>query len=253
MISAQRKLRGFTLVELITAMVIGTMILLAAASFLGSSGEGYERVGGTVATEREARALISQLSSDLATAVFHKDGVIESTSQPWPADRLGFLSLQPDAAQSANGRIGDLCAVNYHVRDLTIGDKTVRCLMRGFRESKDSFEALGNDRVSGLFAPLDLIDEPVAFGVVAFEARPKSRDAGGAWSDWVKNDNQGPEAFEVRLIVARRDLAARLKTPADWDGAGTAGRQLGSPAGADRNRYLEVYSAMIRFGNHETL
>jgi prepilin-type N-terminal cleavage/methylation domain-containing protein len=139
---APRKSPGFTLVELLSSMVIGSIILLAAASLLGSSGDGYERVGGGVATEREARALVTQLTSDLATARFHKDGVIEASTKSWPDDRLGFLSLQPVQAQSDNGRIGDLCAVHYYIDDITIGGKTVRCLMRGFRESVETFKAL---------------------------------------------------------------------------------------------------------------
>lgn len=250
---APEKLRGFTLVELLVSMVIGTMVLLAAASLLGSSGDSYERVGGGVATDREARALISQLGSDLSTAVFHKDGVIEKSGDSWPADKLGFLSLQPAGAQTDKERIGDLCAVNYYIKDETIAGKTVRCLMRGFRESKDTFAALENDTVARLFSARDKIDEPVAFGVVSFEARPKSRDASGAWIDWVENDTKAPEAFELRLVVARRELAGRMKTSADWDGETPAGKQLGSLAEAHKNRYLEVYGAMIRFGNHEAL
>ncbi len=251
MTCTQGKIRGFSLIELMTAMVIGSIILLAAASLLGSSGEGYERVGGGVASEREARALITQLTADLATARFDKDGVIEYSAKSWPDDRLGFLSLQPAQAQSDAGRIGDLCAVNYYLKDLTIGGKTVRCLMRGFRESADTFAALGNGAVSSLFAPQDGIDEPVAFGVVSFQARPKSLSPAGAWVDWVENDTTGPEAIDVRLVIARRDLAGRLKTPADWNGGGGAGKQLGPPAEADRNRDLEVYETLIRFGHHD--
>lgn len=244
----QEKSRGFTLVELLSSMVIGTMILLAAASLLGSSGEGYERVGGSVATEREARALIAQLTSDLATARFYKDGVIETSTNSWPADRLGFLSLQPAQAQSEDGRIGDLCALHYYLQDLTIGGKTVRCLTRGFRESKETFGALQNANVSSLFDRRTPIDEPVAFGVVSFQVRPKSRDPQGKWIDWIVNDTKGPEALDVRLVLARRELAGRLKTATDWDGG-----KLGSPSDAERNSDLEVYGALIRFGNHETL
>jgi len=247
-----RRYRGFTLVELLAAMVIGSLILLAAASLLASSGDGYARVGGGVATEREARALISQLGSDLSTAIHHEDWVHDSSGGSWPADRIGFLSLQPALAQSDGGRIGDLCAVHYYIKDLNIGGKTVRCLMRGFRESSDTFNALGNGNVGALFQPDDDLDEPVAFGVVGFEARPMSRNDDGSWTDWVRGGEKKPEAFDVRLVVARRDLIARLQTPADWDGGGNSGRQIGNHAQARDNRHLEVYGAMIRFGNHES-
>jgi len=238
------------------SMAIGSVILILAATMLGSSGDGYERIGGSVASEREARALITQLAADLSTAKFHKDSVIEKSSSSWPVDKLGFLTLQPAQAQTTANRIGDLCAVNYYIKDLPIGGKTVRCLMRGFRESKDTFNALRDDKVATLFAPLDdsdSSDEPVAFGVVSFEARPRSRDAAGKWIDWVKNDKTGPEALDVKLVLARRDLAGKLKLPTDWDGAGSGASVLGDPSKPDRNKNLEIYGTTLRFGNHATL
>ncbi len=222
------------------SMAIGSMILLLAAAVLGSSGDGYERVSGGVATEREARALITRLASDLSGGRFHKDAVIEKSSAAWPVDRLGFLSLQPAQAQTDAGCIGDLCAVSYYVKDLTIGGKTVRCLLRGFRESGETFNTLRDGSIAPLFAGKAGLDEPVAFGVVSFEARPKSRDAGGKWVDWMKNDTTGPESLDVKLVLARRELAGKLKSPGDWAAAG----------GADRQRDLEIYAATLRFGNH---
>lgn len=244
---------GFTLVELLVSMAIGSMILLAAASLLGGSGASYERVGGSVATEREARAIITQLGADLTTAQFHKDAVIQLSFNQWPADQLGFLSLQPSEAQSRDEHLGDLCAVNYYLEDLSIGGKTVRCLMRGFRESRETFEALETEKIADLFKPQGGIDEPVAFGVVSFQARPMVRAPGGGWISWTPTPegNSIPEAVDVRLVIARRDLAARLKTSGDWDNAGSGGK-LGNSADADRNPDLEVYGAMLRYGNHET-
>lgn len=239
-----RKTCGFTLIELMFSMAIGSIILLLAAAVLGRSGDGYERISGGVSSEREARALITQLSSDLSSARFHADGVIEKQAVSRYGDRLGFLSLQPAQAQSDAGCIGDLCAVNYYIKDLSIGGKTVRCLMRGFRESGGTFDALRAGAVAALFVERANLDEPVAFGVVSFEARPKSRDAAGKWIDWQKNDVVGPEAFEVKLVVARRELAGRLKSPGDWDGAGIFS------AHADRHKDLEVYATSLPFGNH---
>lgn len=247
--------RGFSLIELMFSMAIGSVILILAATMLGSSGDGYERIGGNVASEREARALITQLAADLSTARYHQDGVIDKSSAAWPVDRLGFLSLQPAQAQTSANRIGDLCAVNYYIKDLTIGGKTVRCLMRGFRESKDTFNALRDDKVATLFAPpadSDISDEPVAFGVVSFEARPRTRDASGKWIDWVKNaaTGTGPEALDVKLVLARRDLTGKLGKPADWNGTSGAGELLGQASKADRNKDLEIYGTTLRFGNH---
>lgn len=240
MSSIRPQIRGFSLVELMFSMAIGSMILILAASVLGSSGDGYERVGGGVASEREARALITQLASDLSSGRFHKDGVIVKSSALWPVDRLGFLSLQPAQAQTDAGRIGDLCAVSYYVEDLNIGGKTVRCLMRGFRESGETFSALRGGSIAPLFAANAGLDEPVAFGVVSFEARPRSRNAGGLWGDWIKNDSTGPEVIDVRLVLARRELAGKLKSPGDWDAAGMSGH----------HKDLEVYATTLRFGNH---
>jgi prepilin-type N-terminal cleavage/methylation domain-containing protein len=243
---------GFTLAELMVSMAVGSIVLLAAATLLGGSGDSYERVGGSVATEREARALITQLGADLGAAHFHKDAVIQLSFGKWPADQFGFLSLQPSEAQADGKHIGDLCAVNYYLKDLPIGGKTVRCLMRGFRDSKDTFEALESDQIAQLFTPQDDIDEPVAFNVVSFQARPMTRGPGGVWANWTPDGVTSPEAVDVRLVIVRRDLAGRLKNASDWDNAGGGGR-LGDSADADRNRDLEVYGAMLRYGNHETL
>ncbi len=245
--------RGFTLIELLFSMAIGSVLLVVAATMLGSSGDGYERIGGNVASEREARALITQLAADLSTARFHKDAVIEKSTAAWPLDKLGFLSLQPAQAQSDAGRIGDLCAVNYYISDQTIGGKKIRCLMRGFRESNETFKALREDKVASLFEQKPALDEPVAFGVISFEVRPRSRDSGGQWIAWVKKDDTGPEAFNLKLVLARRDLSGKLKLPSDWDGAGSAAKLLGEPSKADRNKDLEVYETTLRFGNHATL
>ncbi|MGL4401984.1 MAG: PulJ/GspJ family protein, partial [Luteolibacter sp.] len=240
--SPRPSMRGFSLVELMFSMAIGSIILILAATMLGTSGDGYERVGGSVATEREARAVLTQLASDLSTAKFHKDTLIEKSPSGWSADKLGFFSLQPEAAQSDEGRIGDLCTVNYYVKDLPIGGEIVRCLMRGFRESNDTFTALKADTVSTLFLERANRDEPIAFGVVSFEARPRARDTTGKWIDWVENNIKSPEALDIKLVVARRELSGKLKTTSDWDGGGAGGKLIGQPSEADRNKNLEVYA-----------
>jgi hypothetical protein len=176
---------------------------------------------------------------------------MEKSQAAWPSDRLGFFCLFPSQAQSASGCIGDLCTVNYYIKDLSIHGKTVRCLMRGFRESHDTFTALAGHHESELFTSQRHSDEPVAFGVVSFEARPMARNASGKWIDWISNDHAGPEAIDLCLVLARRDLAGKLKLPEDWDGTGISGRLLGCPADKVRNANLEVYTTRMPFGHEE--
>jgi hypothetical protein len=123
--------------------------------------------------------------------------------------------------------------------------------MRGCRDSKETFQALESNEVASLFAKRDALDEPVAFGVISFSACPMSRDHSGKWIRWVRNDLTSPETIGVCLVIARRDLAGKLKRPADWDGAGTTGWMLGKPSEASRQVNIEVYSPMLRFGCHE--
>lgn len=239
---------GFSLIELLCAMAVGSIVLLAAASLLGGSGENYRRASDGIAAQREARAALARLTADLANARFHTDGRFERSSAAWPADRVGFLCLLPADAQSADKHIGDLCAVHWHLADRRIGGKSVRCLMRGVRESQETFTALGDGRLAPLFESSPATDEPVAFGVLSFTARPKTPDASGQWIDWTPDAATGPRALDVRLVVARPVLAARLKSAQDWH----AERLLGPPEMAEQNPDIEIHTALIRYGNHET-
>ncbi|MBM3863796.1 MAG: prepilin-type N-terminal cleavage/methylation domain-containing protein [Verrucomicrobia bacterium] len=241
--------RGFTLVELLASMAVGGIILLAAAAMLGNSGAGYERVSSGIGTEREARAALNQIASDLAGAVFHKDTRFDESSNNWRDDRIGFLTMQPDEAQTDRKRIGDLCAVNYRIEDITSEGRVIRSLMRGFRESSEVFEAMRQDKLRDLFEPERDLDEPIAFGVISFEARPKTLGNDGRWSAWSKNDTRAPDALELAIVLARRPLANRLKQAADWDGTTAAGRAIGNADEADRNPELETYRTIVRFGN----
>jgi len=238
------------MIELMAAMSVGTLVLLVAASLLGRVGTEYGRVNGGVGAEREARAALGQLTADAGTAWHHPDAVFEAEDNPWPRDRIGILSLQSAAAQSDEGRSGDLCAVNYYVKDVDFGKGSVRCLMRGFRESEETFAALRNHDVAGLFTEAPR-DEPVAFGIVGFEARPLVRGVTGEWEAWQPSDDPfepSPEALRVRLVVARRELLGRLVSPSDWDGASGGGLQLGQPEDAERNKNLQVFESVVRLG-----
>lgn len=243
--------RGFTLIELLTSIAIGTIVLLLAATSLRTSLSGYERTSSGIGTEREARAAIGQLAADLNSAVWHKDAPITKSTAAWPTDSIGFLSIQPDQAQSENGRIGDLCAIYFYTTDLQINNHTVRCLMRGFRESQETFQAIKQGTTASLFAPRADIDEPIAFGVVSLQARPKALNANGTLTDWQPGSDTPPHTIETRLVLARRTLMNQLKDSAAWDGSGPTAKLLGQAADAEKNPQLVIYTTPLPYGSHE--
>jgi hypothetical protein len=136
------------------------------------------------------------------------------------------------------------------VKDIQVGPSTVRCLMRGFRESGEVFPALRAGSLTPMFAEEDT-DEPVAFGVLAFEATPLTRELGtGNLIDWTQTGNPvttGPDFLRLRLVVARRELLGKLATSSDWDSSPLRG----DPLKASENRNLEVYEVLQRFGNDD--
>lgn len=240
---------GFTLVEMLVSMAVGTIVLLVAAAALRTTGEGYERSAGGVGAEREARAVMTQVAEDLSKAVSAPTFEFETgDGGEWRKDRLGFLCLQPGDAQAEDEWIGDLCTVVYYLKDLEIGGGPVRCLMRGFRGSAETFEAVRNGRSEELFDEQSQ-DEPVSFGVVSFEASPLSRTDEGSWKDWDGNPDEllvvPPEVVRLRLVVARRELLGKLRDAEDWD----ASPLLGDPGEVERSKYLEVYEVTQAFGH----
>jgi hypothetical protein len=236
-------------------MGVGSIVLMLAASMLGSSSDGFQKISNNITSTREARAIVNQLRADLETAKFHPSQIIESAPSPRPSHRIGFLSLQAPQAQSEQGRIGDLCAVNYYLADLKSGDHTVRCLMRGVRESADTYAAIKSQTTATLFEKQPERDEPIGFGIVSFEVRPMAKDAAGQWVDWkpsASDTSTAPEAFALRLVLANQRLRSKLQSSDDWDGTGTNSKFLGAAEDEMKNADLEIHEMLIRFGNHET-
>lgn len=236
---------GFTLIELLVTMAIGSVILFVAATLLSRAGDSYERGAGNVGAEREARALLHQIGGDLSKAEWHKDTRLQNqAASGWKQADLGFLALQPEDAQTESKRNADLCAVHYYLKDIEVGGVTVRALMRGFRESGEVFPALKAGSIESLFKT-ETTDEPVAFGVLAFEAQPLQRKPGGQWEDWDGNKEKAPAALRLRLVIARRELLGKLTTEADWNNSPLRG----NPDQAINNPNLETYEAIQRYGS----
>jgi len=232
-------LPAFSLLELLLAMTAGMMVLLIAATALGDAGEKCGRVKAGVGVRREFRLGLEEWNRDFASAVSGMPVRSYLRQDHEAGDRIGFFLLRPSSGQSEAGALGDLCAVVYYLKDFEWHGQVTRCLTRGLRESAEVYEAMKDDGEDALFQPRET-DEPVMFGVVIFEARPKIRKA-GEWEEWEVKESKKPQAIEWRIEVARRELEQRLETSEQWN-ALTGERK------AREVKQIEVQSGIITFG-----
>ena len=234
---------AFSLLELLLAMSAGMMVLLIAAAALGDAGKKCGRVKGGIGVRREFRLGLEEWHADFAAAVSEMPTHSYVRQDHEAGDRFGFFLLRPSSKQSDAGALGDLCAVIYYLKDFEWHGQVTRCLTRGLRESAEVYAAIKQGDEETLFEPRDA-DEPVMFGVVTFEARPKIRQA-GEWKDWDEKEAKKPQAVEWRIEVARRDLEQRLETSAQWD-------ELTGERKARDAKQIEVQSGITPFG-HEAI
>jgi hypothetical protein len=222
---------------MMVSMAIAAAVVLTAAYLLRGTSDTYGRVGAGIGAEREARAAIQQLRTDLESAVHHPDSTLAGDV---PA--FGFLTLKPAAAQSPANRIGDLCAVRYRLADIAADGRVIRSLVRGIHESAPTFDALAAGSLPALTGTPGSLEEPLAFGVVGFSATPVVRDPGGPWQPWTPGAASPPSAIEIRLVIAREKITGRLRTAADW--LAIANR----PGDPSDDGVLEIYQTRIRYG-----
>lgn len=233
---------GFTLLEVLVCMALAAMILLGCVSLCGDAAESYGRIEAGMGMDREARAVVRQLMEDLSSATDLRECMFEESAEAWPADRIGFHLLQAESGQPAGGFAGDLCAVRYELREVAHGGRTERCLVRSLHDSVRTFGALAEGRGDDLWRMDDADAEPLAFGVLAFELTRMCRDGEGRWRRWSEEDSAGPQALECRLVIANRQLAARLAA------AGNGARTLGDYEVAGSHPDMNVYCSILAVG-----
>lgn len=223
---------GFTLLELLVAAAVSLLIVGAAFAVMNMGRASYQRTTRRETTTAEWRLAVGMLRCDCERTLPRRPMVVAPSS-------LGLLVLTPMATQSRAQAIGDVCAVRYHVRDVVLAGRTVRCLMRGVSESAEVFGALRANTVEALWRA-DERDEVLAMGVLAFQLKPLQGGASGGWKPWDRGTSAVPDAMEVNLILARPELAARLDTREEWDAAAARALEAETQAaGIDRLCFIQ--------------
>lgn len=107
------KSRSFTLVELMAAMAVLSLLMVALVGMLDQAMRGWRQAQKGIDGRREARAALQMLQRDLGGLVIRPGrGFFETNDKK--NSQLYFLTTLPSAAQT-NTAVGDVCGVGYFV------------------------------------------------------------------------------------------------------------------------------------------
>ncbi|MEM9080101.1 MAG: prepilin-type N-terminal cleavage/methylation domain-containing protein [Verrucomicrobiota bacterium] len=220
---------GFTLVEVLVAMGVGTTVLLVMMTVMSMGTQGYQEATRRIDAMVEARSALSVLADDVSTLVGTSDDEFGWEEDDERFHQIWFLTIKPEDAQDAENAIGDVCLVHYFTAvtpDAPIEDAVYsRKLYRRFWSSGEVIDRLFSGNLPSM-SPNPELAEAIAFNVTRFVAQPlMSSPQNGRMIEWSAG-NGTPESLGLNLQVIDSDTAALFREESDWDLTGDLARQL---------------------------
>ena len=211
--------RGFTVVELLVAMAVTSILMIILLSLVGQSTNTTQRTQRAVNGVADSRALLQFFAQELSnrlpdTPIIHELGANDS---PATCDQFAFIrTLSLDEQSTTNP--GDLGTSAYYV---AFAPSQVNAVTpRLFRKSLNptATQQLLETPGGPAFPAIDIdADEPIFENVISFQARPKCfNPATGIQEDWTLASPAPPSAVELTIRFIDETTARRLKSEADW-------------------------------------
>lgn len=249
------KFGGFSLVEVLTAVGIGAVVLSAAGAILAYGQQRAQRTRDALAANVERSEVLRQLTEDAAALVPHpgNDFTMQThlTADGDHDREMAFLVQASWPDQPTLERLADLAAVRYRLVDTPIGEgRWTRVLMRQFRSSKQIFDSWR--RSASLHTwPSDIRDGEVCTdGVVCFDCALVTLSAHGKWVEVTSQSNgqENRQALRMRLVMASPSLRMQMGSQRDWDRVAAAARVAKSGWPRELREQLDLWEWVIPIG-----
>lgn len=223
---------GMTLLELMVAVSIGSILVLSLAGVLGSTSDIYAETERTVETLRDGRATTGILRGDMAGFLgpAHRLPLFHDRNDAKLETRLGFFTAQSSRAQEPVKNSGDLCYAYYYTA--VTGDPNGRVSRKLFRKLVSSADTL--PMLDGLKTdppvvtppqPDPVNDDVIAANVLDFRCEFRNRNAQGAWQVVPNPNDPVALASAAEVVIVLRVLTAgaavELTSEGDWLPGGT--------------------------------
>lgn len=214
--------KGFTLVELLVAMAVLSLLVVMLMGLVDSATTMWQSNENRIESYREARVAMSMMANELRFAHI-------STNENWfhfveengsGDSEIGFLTALPISSQDPES-LGQICSIGYFLAEGNLSDLDVSAgrtwnlyrLLKESNETHDLLEAspespdLWTDEV---MAPEDVRAEIVARNIRSFRVRAFRR-TGNSWVPWTHaQDHPMPDLLEIEIQAVNSDTSKRL-------------------------------------------
>ncbi len=225
MVTLRRILPGFSLLELLVAMAVLSVLIVLMLNIVDSATKLWKQTENDVEAYREARAALGIMSRDLQYATvctntnWIRFNIASGAATTNYGDNVFFLTALPANAQ-ATGSKSDICEVGYFLsldRTPASTNRTLN-LYRYFKSSDQTYTNLKNSSVFGGIVTGATGEEILARNIVGMSITPVSTNATGQWSTGYTPSTIAPlpQIVEISLTAINQDLAKKLQSSADW-------------------------------------
>jgi len=232
---------GFTIIELLVAMTITSVIVLVLLNIVSQSSATYTNTLRAVNSISESRSFLyfidTELSSRLpGTPLIHQAG---KGDDPTSSDKLAFIRALTVAERNANAG-GDLGTSVYYVAfSPSSGNAVIPRLHRKILSPSETQSLLENQGDSTLLSPDIINDEIILDNILSFKAQQKViNPVTGELENWIEATTQSTVAIELTIRFIDESYARRLTTTDDWNSIATSPKDIELP-------YIRNYSRTI--------
>ncbi len=223
------------MIELLVAMAITSVIMIALFSLVGTTTDSYTRTQRAINTVSQARAFIRFFETELSTrlpSTYFIHVSSESSGGPDTSDMIAFVRVLSEDEQDALATAtppdpGDLGTAVYYVDYLNEpGNSFIPALFRKQLGPKETQEKIITPGTSATFpGPDPANDEPIVLNLLKFTAQPQFVNAAGELEDWDAASSSSPSVIKLTIRFLDDSSALRFKTKADWNRLATAPRE----------------------------
>ncbi len=218
--SPQSRGNGFTLLELLVAMSITSVLLITLAVIINQTTDGYALSQRAVNHLSQARAFLQLVESELSTRlsetpIVHRSAMLIADES---SDQIAFVRTLTNDEQYPEYP-GDLATSCYYVAFAEDSDQ--RILPKLFRKILNPTETqnLMDAGDEADFPEVDpTLDEPVVDSVLCFKATPMYRNLEtGNDEPWDKTIEHAPSHIELLIRTLDESFSRRFMNQAEWN------------------------------------